>query len=326
MKKISVIVPCYNVSTYLDKCVESITKQTYKNLEIILVDDGSTDDTGDKCDLWGKKDNRIKIYHKKNGGLSSARNYGIDHCSGDYIAFVDSDDFIHPNMYESMYNCLISTNSDITICRFKKFYENDNTVDFKCDNCVIELNDSQIMNELLKGSYSDHAWNKLYKKELFSKIRYPEGKNFEDIGTTYKILDISNKICIINNEYYGYLIRGNSITGKISLKSLYDMTDLVNERFDYLLNNSFVDKNILIANKIHYIYLYFLNIAKFFVNDKFETEKYKIEYDFYKKNYSKAKKIHLNDIRLKDKILKKLLFLNKNLFISIISFLYRRKK
>ena len=134
MDKISVIVPVYNVEKYLDKCVESIVNQTYKNLEIILVDDGSTDSCPEICDEWAKKDNRIKVIHKPNGGLSSARNAGMDSMTGSYIQFVDSDDYIKSNMIEVMYGNIIKGDYDVCVCNYSFIDESDNVIsatDFK---------------------------------------------------------------------------------------------------------------------------------------------------------------------------------------------------
>lgn len=324
MKLLSVVVPVYNVEKYIEKCVNSIINQTYSNLEIILVDDGSTDGSGKICDLFMKKDDRIKVIHKRNAGLSSARNEGIKVANGEYIAFVDSDDYLDLHMYSNMINVMQNTKSDISICNFKRVYENDKNVLFNKSGTIKEYNDStHLLNDLLKGKINDYAWNKVYKKNLFNNIEYPLGKNFEDIGTTYKIFARSKKTVFIDSEYYAYLMRGNSITGSVSKKSLYDMITLVNERYQFLKNSSLCDKSILTANRVNYIYLYYLSICKFLDFNELNNEIIMNEYLFYKKHYMKSEKV-LN-FNFRDYVLRHILFFNKKLFVVIAKIRYGRK-
>ena len=180
---ISIIVPVYKVEKQLNKCIESILNQTFKDYELILVDDGSPDNCGHICDEYEKKDSRIKVIHKKNGGLSDARNAGLDIALGKYIGFVDSDDIIHPQMYEKLYNCINKSNLDIVQCKFKRFKSieeininiSDSELNFKeynSQDAIIDLIDNNKINV--------NAWNKLYKRELFQNERYPKGKIHED--------------------------------------------------------------------------------------------------------------------------------------------------
>ena len=203
MKKISVIVPIYKVEKYIHRCIDSIINQTYKNLEIILVDDGSPDSCPRICDEYAKKDKRIKVIHKENGGLSDARNKGVDIATGDYIAFVDSDDYIHPNMYEVLIYELEKNNSDIALCKYKIVYEKSKIkteIDGKFE--VYSLNNLQALDSMYGKDGVDFivAWNKLYKKDLFNKIRYPVGKIHEDEYTTYKLLFASKNVIYIEYE------------------------------------------------------------------------------------------------------------------------------
>ena len=183
---ISVIIPVYGVEKYIAQCLDSIINQTYKNLEIILVDDGSPDACPKLCDEYSKIDKRIKVIHKKNGGLSDARNVGIDICKGNYITFVDSDDWIEKDMIEQLYSLINKFSADISICNFLRTSDEKMKI-FNKNEKIKCYNKYEAIRELLKGhKIQDYAWNKMYKKEVFYNIRYPKGRNMEDKGTTYK--------------------------------------------------------------------------------------------------------------------------------------------
>ena len=208
---ISIIVPIYNVGKYLPKCIESILNQTFKNFELILVNDGSTDNSGVVCDDYAKKDTRIKIIHKSNGGVSSARNAGLYVAKGEYIGFVDPDDYIDKNMYEKLYRLCIDNNSDIAICRFNREI-NGKIQNKESTEEIIELNNMEAMNELFKGNlYRFSLCNKLFSKKCFNDVLFPEGRIHEDLSTTYKLFANSKKAVYI--DYYGYIYvkRENSI-------------------------------------------------------------------------------------------------------------------
>ena len=214
---ISVVVPVYNVENYLVRCLESIRNQTYPNLEIILVDDGSTDSCPQICDNYAGMDSRVKVLHKKNGGLSSAKNAGINSACGTYIGIVDSDDYIHPDMYLDLWGKLKQTDSDIAVCGIERVYD-DNGIQrenketarhvYSGREAVINIFDAELYLP------SVVAVNKLYKKELFEDIRYPEGKLHEDEFTTYRLFYKSNKVVYTMLPYYYYYQRSNSIMGK----------------------------------------------------------------------------------------------------------------
>ena len=199
--ELSIIVPVYKVEKQLEQCIRSILNQSFTNFELILVDDGSPDKCGEICDEYEKKDKRIKVIHKKNGGLSDARNAGLDIAKGKYIGFVDSDDIIHPEMYERMYNFINKYNVDIVQCKFKKFksIEDINKLS-NINNTNIEYYTSKeaIMDMIDNNKINVNTWNKLYKRELFENERFPKGKIHEDEFLTYKLIYKSNKVAYIN--------------------------------------------------------------------------------------------------------------------------------
>ena len=214
---ISIIVPIYNVEDYLKRCIDSILGQTYKNLEVILVDDGSPD----KC---GKIiDSRIKVIHKKNGGLSSARNNGLDIATGDFIGFVDSDDYIERNMYESLIEALNNNNADIATCGIIR--EDTNTqhkINIRTPNTEkVYLDIDAIREILLSREIGISVWSKLYKREIFSTLRFPVGENNEDAAIVLECISgrvvVHTGICT-----YHYIVRNNSITKKYSIANTFN--------------------------------------------------------------------------------------------------------
>lgn len=233
---ISVIIPVYNVEKYLKRCMDSVLKQTYSNIEIIIVDDGSKDTSGSLCDEYGKKDSRITVFHKENGGLSSARNFGLERVSGNYVCFIDSDDFIHENYISFMYDKIIKNDADICYCKSTKFtddvqikneIENEKTVVIEKEEAIKQL----LLNDGIIKNYIHLA---LYKKTLFDNIRFPEGSNFEDIATTYKILDASKKIIVNNKTLYYYFINNDGITQKMKKQDIVDRFNNMNEREKFI--------------------------------------------------------------------------------------------
>ena len=231
---ISVVVPIYKVEPYLEKCIQSILKQTYKNLQVILVDDGSPDNCGKICDEYAKKDNRIEVIHKENGGLSDARNVGIKKARGEYIGFVDSDDYISDTMYEDMYNLLRENKAEVCICNFYEVKENELIIKNK-DNGSKDYNKIEILKEiLLDKNIQSYAWNKLYKIELFKDIQYPVGKKYEDIGTTFFVLEKCNKVVVTGKPEYYYLNRNDSIVNNVVPDTITNYIELIDKRFDYV--------------------------------------------------------------------------------------------
>lgn len=214
---ISVIVPVYNVELYLRKCLDSIVNQTYRDLEILVIDDGSTDGSGIICDEYGKKDSRIKVFHTENKGLSAARNLGIDKSTGEYIGFVDSDDWIEPNMYEKAIS-YIGLADILCFSKFEGIYTG-----FEALICLIN------------GEISTVTWNKIYRRSCFSIIRFPEGRIIEDISTTYMLVHQSERVVCADIRGYHHILRKTSLCQVHNLKNIFDYCLAVKEQNDYCM-------------------------------------------------------------------------------------------
>lgn len=289
MPKISVIVPVYNVEKYLGRCIDSILNQTFRDFELILVDDGSPDKCGEICDDYAKKDDRIKVIHKKNGGLSDSRNVGIDIARGECISFIDSDDWIHADFLNTLYSNMKEDNVDIAVVGFHKEWDNK-----KEQSIVFEKKvyfDKSVMNEFYSPEIPTHvniAWNKLYKKELFENIRYPVGRIHEDGFTTYKLFYNANGVSIASDDLYYYYQRENSIMNeKFSVKrideyfvyierecffiehNLYELMDLnYKTRFSCIktLTMKIINSNLDKKTKKEYLKLFKNDVKKNFNN------------------------------------------------------------
>jgi len=212
---ISIIVPIYNVEAYLAKCINSIISQTYGNLEIFLVDDGSPDRCGSICDEYAKQDARIKVIHKKNGGLSDARNVAIDVAKGEYITFVDSDDYVANDYVESLYKLIVENDAQMSITRCIPFFEGTKPVHIRQTKITKVFNTYNALISLFyQKDFDNAAWAKMYHCSLFkSDIRYPKGWLYEDLPTTYKLMMLCKKIAFSSYENYYYLLRKDSIEG-----------------------------------------------------------------------------------------------------------------
>lgn len=268
---VSMIVPCYNVEQYLNECVESLISQTYSNLEILLIDDGSTDSTGILCDEWANKDTRIKTFHKKNGGLSDARNYGFSKSSGEYICYIDSDDYVELNYVELLLKALIENDADLAGClcysnnlKTGEIKVNEPYTDFFFSTDSLGfLSKLYVRNGVSNSLFT--AWAKLGKKEIYNNVIFPVGKYHED---GYAILDTvlaCNKITWIGNQLYFYRQRENSIMSNTQLleQRILDEIGWQKKHIDYL--NSIKNNDLLYKaeNMIcHYIYMNKKNITQ----------------------------------------------------------------
>lgn len=230
---ISVIVPVYKVEEYLNRCVDSILKQTYPNIEIVLVDDGSPDNCGTICDKYAQKHNQIVVIHQKNGGLSAARNSGLEMCHGEYIGFVDGDDYIFPEMYQQLFNDITKYNTKLAFCHTNVFRKGQ-TLSPDYGNASRCERKEYVMKRALNESIWWSACTKLYHRSLFDGIRFPEGKTNEDLGVMIYIFDKCDNIVVNPNKLYNYWIRSGSITTSSFNIHKFDIVDNAQQVAGYL--------------------------------------------------------------------------------------------
>lgn len=252
---VSVIIPVYKVEPYLRECVDSVLAQTYKNLEIILVDDGSPDNCPAICDEYAEKDSRVRVIHKENGGLSDARNAGMKIASADWWTFVDSDDVLHPQMIELLMKVTFENqNCKVVCCSYDVIHENERFV-FRTLNQARLLLEKKLLEKYMKTHLWVTTWGKLYFRDLFSGIEFPKGRLHEDEFTTYKLLYNAKIIFYLNQPLYIYRIRSSSIMKSMSYKNACDTYDAIKERLDFFIakNEKFlVNKTIM---SISYFYM-----------------------------------------------------------------------
>ena len=236
--KVSVIVPVYNVEKYLNKCVDSIINQTYKNLEIILVDDGSKDSSGEICDQYAAQDKRIRVIHKKNGGASDARNLGLENATGEYIGFIDSDDWIEVDMYEKMIQFAHTYETDIVCCGRYNVYGDIKKTGL-CPKVDAIISDTEMFERLFDAKECDvSSCDKIYRKSILSDVRYPVGETNEDAAVIYSIVSNAKKIGLLSQPLYNYNHREGSVT-----------TSRINEKRFVIIKNA---KNLVDRIKLNY--------------------------------------------------------------------------
>ena len=238
-KLISIIVPVYNVEKYLKKCVYSILNQSYKKLEVILVNDGSTDNSGKICDELSREDSRINVYHKDNGGLSDARNYGVAKANGEYVGFVDSDDYIDQYMYENLYKAIRKYNTQIAECGITRVYKNNKLrPHYDGEEYSLVVDREGYLKEYLENrKVYGAAVCKLLSIDLAKVLKFPDGKVYEDVFYTLELLKKVDKYTLISGNYYYYYIRGNSITTKTFSSRDMDYIEIIDKIGEYTLNN-----------------------------------------------------------------------------------------
>lgn len=269
---ISVIVPIYKVEKFLNDCIQSIVNQTYQNLQIILVDDGSPDHCGDMCEEWAKQDKRIEVIHKENGGLSDARNAGLLRATGAFIAFVDSDDWIEPKMYENMMAALIAEEADIVACGIMDSY-----FEKKVEHSMpYRVGSSE---EFLKFIYEDttfpvSAVNKLYRKHCWNNLRFPKGKLCEDAFTTYLLVDQAKRIVQIPDILYHYRIRESSIMTTKFRPARMDEEEAWRKNYQYMK-----EKHPEIAKIAYDFYLQKVNVLFHAISPE-QYSQYRKEHDY----------------------------------------------
>ncbi|EOU1115907.1 glycosyltransferase [Clostridium perfringens] len=338
LPKVSIIVPIYKVERYINKCLDSIINQSYKNIEIILVDDGSPDNCGKISDNYAKKDSRIKSLHKENGGLSDARNYGMKYATGDYILFVDSDDWLKRNFVETLVNIAIKSKADIVQSGFYYTYEDHLLYDdrYYSENMnYIELNTQELMKELvINERVKNFAWGKLYKKSLINDIPFKKGVLFEDVFWAHKVMDRVNKYIICHKPMYYYLQRNDSIVSTYTVRNL-DIVRGLKERHIFIEKNysNLVNESYKIITKTILLHYYLLSNNKEkdldrlyrtelrnYIIDNYkiireaisDDKELKIELDLFRVNYSLSRiYVILNKILRKLKIKKQYKYLRR---------------
>ena len=240
---ISIIVPIYNTEKYLDQCVQSILTQTYTNLEVILVDDGSTDNSPEMCDEYARRDSRVRVIHQKNAGQALAHNAGLEAAHGELIAFVDSDDFILPEMYEKLYSLMITHDADVSLGELEPVDEDGNIIinpDSRMKMISEVLTNEQAIDRLLTNERYGFLWNRLHKAEIFKDIRFPAGNRHDDTASAHRIFWASRRTAVTDEAFYMYRRRANSVMGKIrhskfNLKRVQDLAYIYNDRQHFFL-------------------------------------------------------------------------------------------
>ena len=314
---ISVVVPVYKVEKYLADCVDSILGQTYKNIEVILVDDGSPDNSGIMCDEYKTKDKRIRVIHKSNGGLSSARNCGLENSKGNFICFIDSDDYLEPNYLEELKNNMDYYDSDISVCNFI-YHKNDTTsiTNFETLSFCSEGKDK--FNNLY-NAYSGltvTAWNKLYKRKVFDNVRYPEGKIFEDSFIVCNLLDNAKKVSYILKPLYNYICRKESISTSFALNH-FDKIEAYDIKIDFISNKGYYDLVVVEkSRKMLHLIKCLAKMERYGIKNKEVWDKY------YKELVEINKEVKWKDSNKYDKFYK----IFRRLSISMLALMYRLKQ
>ncbi|ODN30529.1 glycosyltransferase [Fervidobacterium thailandense] len=261
---VSIVVPVYNVEDYLSRCVESLLRQTYSSIEIILVDDGSTDSSGSICDTFAKIDKRVKVIHKPNGGLSDARNSGLQVARGGFVTFVDGDDVVSEKYVETLLENAQRFEADISICNFRRFHDESELL---VRNRTVEpvmkvLNNVDALLELYGPLYVQFtvSWGKLYRRALWEDVRFPVGKLHEDEFTTYKLLWKARKVVYTGEELYFYRQRSGSIMRSFDSKRICDIVGALKERAQFFKENNLKHLNELTEKRLFWTIL--ANLSK----------------------------------------------------------------
>lgn len=313
---ISVIVPVYNCEMYLNQCVESIINQTYSNLEIVLVDDGSTDDSGKICDEYSEKDHRVVVLHTVNGGAASARNKGLNVAKGEYITFVDSDDWIESDMYHSMLELLKNNSADVAKVGFIKEYENNSSIVLGNEYDGIYLKDEAVKKFLYhENEFCGGVWDKLYKRKLFDNVRFPEKLITEDYYVNALIYANLNRIAVSSKAYYHYRMQENSVCHQPVNNHTFDEIETAKMLLEYYEKNMIatkIDRDFYMSHAIYDV-LYNLMVKG---SDKKMVSEYQLRY---KKVFYRL--ILNNKVSLKKKVKMVLFFINPILYEKVKLFL-----
>lgn len=319
MEKISIIVPVYNVEIYLERCIISIINQTYQNLEIILVDDGSTDNSPRLCDEWANKDDRIKVIHKINGGLSHARNVGIKYASAQYIGFIDSDDCIADDMFAILYKGMKEHSCDMGFIGMVSCY---NRTPHQTSNAQFSVVDKrEAINIVLQSKRNSvSVVNKLYKADLFRQVQFPVGKTYEDVFVILKLLDLCDEVFISDSIGYYYMHRENSITTTINEKT-FEVIEAYEENHIFIKEKypEFVE-----LSNIRRVWarLYLLENMVLFSKRKWEKEEK--ELIAFLKNHHKLMLDH-PVVSIKGKLIVASLLIHKNLYKYLVKLRHKKR-
>lgn len=274
MAEVSIIVPVYQVEKYIRQCVDSILAQTFTDFELILVDDGSKDRSGEICDEYAGMDERVKVIHKENGGAAESRNTGMDQAAGNYYMFVDSDDYLAPEMLECLYNVILKQNADIVACNYRYCFEDNTENDFSTDYGSETIAAKEVFyfrkNERNYGFWTV-VWNKLYRKEIFDKIRFRTGKYFEDEYFANDIYQLDIRIVIVPECLYYYRQHGSSTMKTKKFIKYMDLLEALQERLlVYLRNPEYADQ----AYKVMIYSLEYLEESRRLMADNEEKKKF----------------------------------------------------
>lgn len=261
---ISLVIPIYKVEDFLRECIDSAINQTYKNIEIMLIDDGSPDNCGKICDEYALKDNRIKVIHKENQGLSQARNDGIDKSSGEYICFIDSDDYLHPEYVERLYDIIHKYKCDFSFCCFYQVDESSNIVELKKNSAIIRSTEDELvyskfeyLNIINAHKGSNMVWKNMFKRNIFDNIRFDYGKYWEDCRMMYKVIDLFDTIHGTGRQLYYYRVRETSFLNRKFNKTFLEFFEMLQDKLNYYLERSYetcaIDTINVFINRI-YIY------------------------------------------------------------------------
>ena len=270
MPIISVIVPVYNVEPWLRECVDSILGQTLRDLELILVDDGSPDSCGAICDEYARADSRVRVIHKKNGGLSSARNAALDIAAGEYVAFIDSDDWIHPEMLETMVSKLRQTDSDMAICGVESvFMDGSRPISYQLTNEVLSQ-EEMVQHLAWQAWYYVIACNKVYRRKIFETLRYPEGYVHEDAAVIHRVIGACQRFVLIETPFYFYRQTSGSIMRQdISIQRSDNLTALA-DRLHYACQKKWENVSAITAKRyVHTFFDYYFRFPHTTENEKY---------------------------------------------------------
>ncbi len=326
MPKISIIVPVYNCEKYISNCINSILEQSFKDFELILVDDGSSDRSFEICESFAKKDNRVRAIHQPNSGVSRARNRGLDEAKGEYIGFVDGDDCVDKEMYKRLYKNLADNNADISICGIVNYFvKKDGTTEkvrqSQVDGFWIFSGEQALKEALQSRLYSVNPVNKLFKRELFDKLRYPEGKISEDAFLIPVVISKAGKVVYDSKPMYYYLRRENSITTSNFSDRDWDVVEAYKNHLD-MVSEKF--PNLKKVAKFRYLWAYTYVIDKIMLSENSENylEDFKKAFNFIKKNILQI--IFNPYFSLKRKIAVMVLLINKKIYKKMIMTVNKR--